>query len=113
MAPEPSELQQLKAFCEGVALLQDGGKTLYYLTNLALPNGCQPGKADALLCDFERDGYESRLYFAKPIACPVERNWNFDGVVAGQRWYAISWKVSPRGRTPRQLLASHLEALQC
>lgn len=111
MAPLADQAQHLKAYCKGVSTLQDGGMTLYRLEALALPDGCSPPRIDALLCNFERDGYQSRLFFAQRLQCPIERNWNFDGPIAGQRWFSFSWKVDPSGLCLRQLLASHLEGL--
>ena len=45
----------------------EGGVTYFLLPQLEMPPGCTPERVDALLCPTHRDGYESRLFFAKKV----------------------------------------------
>lgn len=106
------EARDLKAYCDNVSVSTVGGRPVYRLSGLRLPEGCSPESVTALLCGHAMDGYESRLLLSSKVTTPIERNWNYDGVVAGERWFACSWKVDPAGRNLRALLAGHLEAFK-
>ena len=109
MEPENKKGHELFGYCKRVSMAPDTGGTVYLLEGLRLPEGCSPQEVDALLCPFPRDSYPSRLYFSQKVSCPFERNWNFNGMVAGKNWVAHSWKVEPAELTLTKILLGHLE----
>jgi len=105
------EVAELKHFFPDVQGAKEGGITYLLLQNAKLPQGCQPGSMDLLLCPNERDGYPSRLYFAQKLQQPASLNWNGNCRVLERNWCAFSWKVEP-GLRLAQMIQAHLRALR-
>ena len=106
------EREELKRIHADVSAFEECEKTYLHLPLLLLPAGCVPAAVEALLCAVERDGYESRLFFAEPIKGPRALNWNAKGIRIGDRqWHAFSWRT-PAGLRPAQMIAAHLQALK-
>ena len=88
------QVAELRRLCPGLLSGAEGERTLYFLPQLQLRDGCNPAIVDALLCPFQRDGYPFRLFFAEKVATPKSLNWNFDGnIILDRKWFAFSWKV--------------------
>jgi hypothetical protein len=82
------------------------------LPELHLPEGCNPGHTDCLLCLGPRDGYDNRLFFSVIVITPAPRNWNTQNVrILERNWFAYSWRV-PVGLRPIEILIGHLRALR-
>lgn len=109
MSYPQGQIDELKRYCTKLSALQEGSTTFFYLEELRLPAGCNPGTCDALLCPTAKDGYPSRLYFSAPITGPYTRNWNVSGARIGEKnWWAFSWRVDLVPPTLAQLLLAHL-----
>jgi len=105
------EIVELKAIIPSVSYANEGGYDYLLLENLVLPDGCQPGVVDVLLCPNPREGYQSRLFFASKIAGGPLRNWNGNIRALGRNWYAVSWATKP-GLKLVEMLSIHLKALR-
>lgn len=108
MAYPQEQVDGLKLYCERVAALAEGGITYLFLEALRLPQGCEPGMCNGLLCPVPRDGYPSRLYFSVHVKSPYTRNWNGSARIGEQNWLAFSWKVEPSPPTLAGILLAHL-----
>jgi len=104
-------LTGLQSIWPNAVAAEEGGIKYYLLPQLDLPEGCTPGKVDALLCPVGRDGYPSRLYFAVKIECGVPHNWNGSVQILDRTWVAISWKTEA-GLDPIQMVRVHLRAFK-
>jgi hypothetical protein len=110
--PSEDELHELDALCDGAKGYGEFGLNYILLLQLRLPSGCSPDVVDALLCLSQRDGYPTRLFFARQIASKNALNWNAQNVAILQRtWFAYSWNCVASGR-PIEVLAQHLRALR-
>src|SRR4051812_24652319 len=88
------QIKELKTLCPGAAQSEEGGKPYFLLPGLNFSESATPSKCDCLLCPVERDGYASRLFFAKQIGSPRQLNWNASNVsILGCLWFAHSWRV--------------------
>lgn len=110
---EGNNLKILKGAFPDLALGTESGTEFILIRGLALPEGCNPGKLDALLCPTPRDGYPSRLYLEQKISHPgLGTNWNANGVqILGRSWWAVSWKVETSD-SPLSILLNHLRAFK-
>ena len=105
------DLTEVKRFSSDASSFTESGLRYVHLPGLALPRGCTPLKADALLCVDGRDGYPTRLFFAERIATTARSlNWHMTVTVAGTLWHAFSWTGVPSGE-PVAVLLGHLNAL--
>lgn len=112
MRTPATDLDELQKAFPKAKQATEAGSTFYLLPELALPTGCTPAHADALLCPSQRDGYESRLFFSEVITPPTPRNWNASAVrILEQNWFAISWRTRP-GLRLVQMISAHLEAFR-
>ena len=103
------QIEELKAYCRKLAVLQEGGVTFFSLEGLRLPTGCEPQTCDALLCPTSRDQYPSRLFLSIKVRSPYDRNWNCENARIGEKsWFAFSWKVEGTNLTLVQILTGHL-----
>lgn len=91
--------------------LYEGGYNYIYIPSCVLPEGCTPTESPLLLCIDPKDGYDSRIYFPKPIACPVLRNWNSNIYLLDSTWYSISWRTQP-GLDYLEMLMVNLRAFK-
>jgi hypothetical protein len=108
--PKP-QIEQLKAYCRKLGVLQEGGVTFFSLEGLRLPTGCEPQICDALLCPTSRDQYPSRLFLSIKVKSPYDRNWNCENARIGEKnWFAFSWNVEGTNLTLLQILTGHLLA---
>jgi hypothetical protein len=106
------QIDELKGQYSGLSFIEEAGVEYFLLPNMLTPKGCIPDKVDALLCPSARDGYTSRLFFAKQVAGPRPLNWNANGVRIGERnWHAYSWKIGASSQRLAQMVSSHLSAL--
>lgn len=108
------QLDELKSIASNIALCDEGGITFILLPDFRLPEGCNPGVVNLLLCPALRDGYQSRLYFSQQVQPPTGRpplNWNGAARIAEQNWHAFSWRTVS-GLRLAQMLLTHLKALQ-
>jgi len=114
MALLQDQLDELKATFPGIATAEEGSLTYVLFEQLALPPGCSPDKAKALLCPFPRDGYPSRLFLGQKIDHSGQgKNWNAAGVVIlGERWWAVSWHTHFDNERLVNMVASHLHAFR-
>lgn len=107
------QLAELKELCPDASHLKDGGTDYFLLPTLALPSGCAPAVADALLCPTPRDGYNSRLFFDRTIASSQALNWHMQNVRIGDRnWNVYSWKLNRTDLRLAQIVGEHLRALR-
>jgi len=112
MSFPPDQTAELKLLCDSVSLCQDQGIAYLLLCGLALPEGCEPGKLDALLCPTDREGYPSRLFFSAQVKSPFTRNWNFlGGRICERNWYAHSWMLKGKMRLA-QMVGAHLDGFR-
>jgi len=106
------QIEELRSLYPGVSKCDEGGATFFLIPQLAMPDGCDPPSADALLSPTPRgDGYPSRLYLASQIATPTQRNWNGNIRILERNWHACSWKVNVTLRLVQQV-AAHLKAFR-
>lgn len=104
------DLAAIKRFASEASTFMEAGLRYVHLPQLRLPESCDPGVDDALLCMDTRDGYPTRLFFSKKIATPVRGlNWHMTPTVAGITWQAFSWNGVPSG-DPVSVLLGHLRA---
>jgi hypothetical protein len=115
MSVAANQVSELKHYYPNIATVDDGGITFILIRSLLLPDGCKPGKIDALLCPLARDGYTSRLFLSEKIEhYGPGQNWNADGVlIAGRKWWAVSWKTGKENQRLLGMLATHLSAFRC
>ena len=108
MSIPEEQLNELKEYFGEIKTYQEGGLNYLYISNLALPVGCNPTKVDALLCPQLKDGYYSRFYVSEKIY-GVSRNWNSVVRILDRNWFAISWQSKP-GLTLFQMISLHIDA---
>jgi hypothetical protein len=104
---------QTDELCElfgSVSCATEGGVTLYAVPQLLLPVGCTPSSVEVLLCPTQRDGYDSRLYFAQHVQSRCERNWAQHRLL-DRNWWAFSWRTYP-GLRLAQMITIHLDGLK-
>ena len=90
----------------------EAGVEYFLIPNLVLPEGRTPNVVDSLLCPSARDGYPSRMFFARRIDGGRGGNWNATDVrILERNWYAFSWKTRPDLRLA-QMVAAHLDGLR-
>lgn len=114
MALDQKQIGELKGCYSNLKLVEDGGSEFILISPLLLPMGCEPKSVDGLLCPFNRDGYTSRLFLSEKITHPGRGiNWNADGVlIAGRKWWAVSWKTNQDDLTLLGMVLSHLDAFK-
>ena len=106
------QIDELKGLYSGLSLIEDVGVQYFLMPNLVTPKSCVPDRVDALLCPSARDGYTSRLFFARQVAEPLpaklERQRRQDRRAELARIF-----MENRGVTRRlaQMVSSHLSAL--
>jgi len=106
------QINELKRLFGQVSSCDESGYTYFLLPDLPLPEGCRPEKVDVLLCPTQRDGYNSRLFFAERIQSQKSQNWNVNGIrIIERNWYAFSWKT-PNDLRLTTMIAMHLKGLQ-
>jgi hypothetical protein len=105
------QLDELKLLYNLVSIVHDGPLDYIFVGDLVMPLGCLPARCDVLLCPFQRDGYDSRLFFAERISGPA-RNWNGTVRIADRTWHAMSWKFARGDLRLAQLVETHLRALR-
>jgi len=105
------QIEELKRIAPSLSIASEGGYTYIFIENLQLPDKCTPSIVDALLCPTERDGYNSRLFFASKVEGGPARNWNGNIRVLNRNWHAMSWQVPPGLRLAETLLV-HRKALR-
>lgn len=114
MALKDPEVAELKKFFPNLSRIEVGENEMVLISPLILPQGCNPRTVDALLCPFTRDGYTSRLFLSVKVDhTGPGKNWNADGVIiAGRKWWAVSWKTNRDDLTLREMLLTHLDAFK-
>ena len=112
MAFDESQITELKHYYPDIVSVNEGGTAFILIRNLKLPKGCTPEIVNALLCPSPRDGYTSRLFLSQQIAHAGQgKNWNAAGVViAGQKWWAVSWKTGQANLRFLGMVIAHLLA---
>lgn len=100
-----------KNFGEEIRLVSEGGFQYVYLPKLYLPDGCNPGVVEGLLCPSARDGYASRLYFSHQVSSRSQKNWNGHIRVLERNWYSFSWQI-PQTSSLIEMLLMHLGGLR-
>jgi hypothetical protein len=106
------QIEELKGLFGNVSAAEEGGMTYFFIPSLGLPSGCTPPTVDALLCPTNRDGYNSRLFYAERIQSPIQRNWNANGIrILERNWHAFSWQVPEKLRLA-QMIGVHLKGLR-
>ena len=112
MPLDPEQVKELKSCYPNLSLVEDGGIGFVLISPLLLPQGCEPASVDALLCPFARDGYTSRLFLsARLVHRGPGQNWNADGVViAGRKWWAVSWKTNQEKLSLLGMVLAHVQA---
>lgn len=105
------QIDELKRISPDLRYAEEGGYPYFLLSQVELPDGCQPKKVDLLLCPKPKDGYQSRLFFPQVIGGAPTRNWNGHLRALEKKWCAMSWAVSPNLRLAEALLV-HLKALR-
>ena len=109
------QIEELKRLYPGVQHCEEGGFTFFLLPDVALPDGCSPGRADLLLCPMIRDGYSSRLFIAKRVTTSASLNWNGSCYILDRNWYAFSWMADPCDQNDlrlAQMVALHMRGLR-
>jgi hypothetical protein len=107
------ELEELKGLYGGIQTANEGGDTYFFIVGLPLPEGCNPGRVDALLCPMPRDGYPSRLFFAERPSSRSSPNWNGQVRILERNWFAFSWKITASERLRlAQIVQAHLRGLR-
>lgn len=117
MPLEPGQFAEVLEICPAAREVKEGDATLVLLSDLLLPDGCQPAMTRALLWPTPRDGYSSRLFFSQRIA-PAAKvnqqalNWNANSVrILEENWHAFSWQTRG-GQRLAQMIGQHLQALR-
>ena len=115
MALDIDEVRELKSFYPDVEGTEEAGVTFIRIPVLTLPAGCSPQKSEALLCPVPRDNYPSRLFLAQRVShSGPGNNWNADGVLlAGKKWWAVSWHTHQTGQRLLGMITAHLLAFTC
>lgn len=112
MSYPQDEIEELKKYGSGLAVIEEGGCTYFLLRDLQLPSGCIPTTCDALLCPTPHTGYPSRVFYSERVKCNGQPNWNATGVrIAERNWDAFSWNVSRTALRLAEILAAHLRGL--
>lgn len=106
------QVEELGEICSGTQQHEEAGVPYFFLPVLGLPDGCSPGRVDALLCPTALHGYNSRLFFAQRLTSPQPRNWNFEARILERMWHAISWGIPETNLRLAQVLALHLRAFR-
>lgn len=108
----PEQIEELKAYCQSLKGISEGGVFYFLLENIRLPDGCSPSQCDVLLRPSSSDGYNSRLFFSALVTSPYPRNWTVTNARVGERnWMAFSWQINQTELTLAELLREHLSAL--
>jgi hypothetical protein len=94
-----------------VKVATEGGLPYVLISQMGLPEGCNPSIADLLYCGGPRDGYPSRLFFSATISGGRGLPWNTTTVILGKTWYAYSWRIDTV-QDPAQSILTHLRALR-
>jgi hypothetical protein len=114
-----SELEELKRVYSRTLVGGEANVPYYLISDVGLPEHCNPRVVDVLLCPVEQAGYPSRMYFSQRIDRPPHpdpnRRLNWTGVmrVMERNWNVLSWRVGA-GINQRllQMVAAHLEPFQ-
>lgn len=110
------QIEELKDLFPGVQRCDEGNLTYFLLPNVALPEGCVPGRTDLLLCPMFRDGYPSRLFFAERVSTPANLNWNNNSYrILERNWQAYSWMANQEDQNNlrlAQMVALHMGGLR-
>lgn len=89
-----AELDEFLKLHPNASHASEGGRDYFLLPDLALPQGCEPPKVDALLCATEESGYKCSLFFAQEIVTPTPKNWNRkDKQILERNWFAYSYQT--------------------
>jgi len=107
------QLEELQSFGK-LQQAQEGGTTFILISQMAMPQGCTPSHVDVLLCPVPRDGYSSRLFFAKRVQKPSNPppNWNSSPRILERSWHAFSWRMRTQPLRLAQMVAEHLRGLR-
>jgi hypothetical protein len=112
MGVPQEQIEELKSIFPGVLRCDEGGLSFFLIPSLELPEGADPARTDVLLCPMQRDGYESRLFFAeKTRSAKRNVNWNSTFRILERNWHAFSWRTKPNLRLA-QMVAEHLRAFR-
>jgi len=108
---DPShELASLRSLCKDAELWEEGGNSLVYLPALKIQVAGVGTQVDALLCPRKYDGYDTRLFLAKPF--PVKgQNWKAF-TICGRTWHAFSYQGVSASLPWLEILANHLQVLK-
>ena len=108
-----NQIDELKGLCTELLAADEGGTGFLLLRDAILPPACVPAKLDLLLCPAQRDGYESRLFFAEKPSCTKALNWSGPVRILDRNWWVYSWKI-PNGCRLRlaQMVSTHLAAMR-
>lgn len=114
MSFEQDQIDELKCYYSNLSVVEDAGQRFILIPLLQLPDGCVPQGVEGLLCPSPRDGYPSRLFLSSKIKHNGPgQNWNADGVViAGKRWWAVSWKTNNNNQRILGMVTAHLQAFK-
>ena len=104
------ELAEMGLFCGKVTPFREGDKRYLLLERVTLPAGCSPATTEALLCPQERDGYQTRLFFAQPVS-GRGGNWTVHRIL-DRNWHTWSWQGISANQRLAQILRGHLRGLE-
>lgn len=111
MTTSVKHLEQIRKFCPGAELVQEGGQTAVLLPGLRIKTPKGRELRDALLWPWSRDSYDSRLFLSEAVTAPNANNWN-PFTILGRTWYACSWQGVPNGLPWQEILLGHLRAFR-
>lgn len=106
------QLKELQSLWPEVQQCNEAGTEYFVFPSFALPDGCEPGRLDVLLCPTPRDGYPCRVYFAAQVRGQKVPNWNQHGVrILERNWSSYSWNIGPEPRRLAQMVPAYLKGL--
>jgi hypothetical protein len=104
------ELAEIQTVSPGATEMREAGQVYIHLPTLALPEGCEPNRLEALLCLSSHSGYSTRLFLSQPIPARG-KNWTSHCIFA-KGWHTWSWNNVPANIPPIEILVEHLRGLQ-
>lgn len=104
------EFKKLRKICPKAELWQEGGQPLVFLPDLKVDYAGERVTIDALLHPGPHGGYETRLFFVRPLQSRGQ-NWTSHNLVS-RAWHAMSWNGVAASLGWEEILAAHLRPLQ-
>jgi hypothetical protein len=101
-------LEEIRALHPGASSFVEQGRRYIHLPALKLRD--QSDIREALLCLDEHSGYPTRLFLDAPVA-GKGTNWSSHQIL-DRLWHSWSWNYITADRSPMEILANHVRALQ-